>query len=69
MTRLYDIIKAKVEHEISLGLQSKSEAWSMSNILSKFEEGEDRAIAREYILKRSEKEKYIWTAENITVNF
>jgi len=59
MTRLYDIIKAKVEHEISLGLQSKSEAWSMSNILSKFEEGEDRAIARAYILKRSEKEKYI----------
>tara|TARA_R110000824_G_scaffold242703_1_gene431391 strand:- start:358 stop:537 length:180 start_codon:yes stop_codon:yes gene_type:complete len=59
MTRLDDIIKAKVEHEISLGLQSKSEAWSMSDILSKFEEGEDRAMAREYILKRSEKEQYI----------
>ena len=69
MTRLDDIIKAKVEHEISLGLQSKSEAWSMSDILSKFEEGEDRAMAREYILKRSEKEQYIWTAESITVNF
>ena len=59
MTRLYDIIKAKVEYEILLGLQSKSEAWSMSNILSKFEEGEDRDIARKYILKRSEKEQYI----------
>ena len=68
MTRLYEVIKAKVEHEISLGLQSKSEAWSMSNILSKFEEGEDRTMARKYILERSEKEQYIWTVESTIAN-
>ena len=58
MTRLDEVIKSKVEREIELGLQSPTQGWAMSEILSKFNE-QDREVARAYILKRSGKEKYI----------
>ena len=53
-----EVIKAKVEREIELGLQSPTQGWAMSEILSKFSV-QDREVARAYILKRSGKEKYI----------